>query len=128
MALSADGTTALVGAPRTREYLGSAWVFTLSGSTWSEQAELIGTGEEATGKSQECAAAPEECSFGRSVSLSADGNTALVGAPRNDSFHGAAIVYVREGTSWSRQAVLNGGEEENGAGSLGRASHCRPTG
>ena len=81
-ALSADGNTALVGAPRQRggENLGAAWVFTRSGETWAQQGEkLVGDctsgcgGPEGTGESG-------DGEFGFAVALSADGNTALIGA------------------------------------------------
>ncbi len=41
IALSSDGSTALIGAPREyRLHTGAAFVFVRSGSTWSQQAEL----------------------------------------------------------------------------------------
>src|SRR5579884_1576984 len=44
--------------------------------------------------------------FGLSVALSADGNTALVGADGKNGFQGAAYVFVRSGTTWSQQQKL----------------------
>ena len=74
VALSADGTTAIVGGPADNCYngsgvcIGAAWVFTRSGGVWSQQGDkLVGTG--AVGLSQQ----------GTSVALSADGATAIVG-------------------------------------------------
>ena len=68
MALSADGNTALIGGDGDNGSVGAAWVFTRSGSTWTQQgAKLTGSGESGAG-----------C-FGYSVALSADGNTALIG-------------------------------------------------
>ncbi len=124
VALSGNGTTALVGAPRVNAYAGSAWVFTLTGSTWTEQAELTGPSE---GAVESCAASVEECSFGRSVAISADGNTAVVGAPRNGGNRGAAIVYGREGSSWAQTATLTG-KEELGEGRLGKSVAISPDG
>ncbi len=102
VALAGDGATALIGGPReegpgsTKEE-GAAWVFTESGGTWSEQAELPpGTG------------AGGETGAGQSVALSGDGNTALVGGPGFDEDLGAAWVYVRSGSSWSQQGELQG--------------------
>jgi FG-GAP repeat len=44
VALSADGNTALIGGPNDNctlpPCLGSGWVFTRSGSTWSEQEKI----------------------------------------------------------------------------------------
>jgi hypothetical protein len=44
--------------------------------------------------------------FGRSVSLTTDGNMALVGANGANSSTGAAYVYARSGSSWTEQARL----------------------
>jgi hypothetical protein len=40
---------------------------------------------------------------GQSVTLSADGNTAIVGGPIDNSLAGAAWVYTRSGGVWSQQ-------------------------
>jgi hypothetical protein len=95
VALSADGTTALVGAPDDNKGVGAAWVFTRSGEVWTPQTELVG--------------APAE-QFGHSVALSADGNTALITAPNNGV--GAAWVFIRGGAAWTRQAKLTDTEGE----------------
>ena len=102
ISLSADGNTALVGSfyadtPGGTD-AGSAYVFVRSGTTWTQQAKLTaGDG-----------ASPDY--FGSSVSLSADGNTALVGSFLDDTpggmDAGSAYVFVRSGTSWSQQAQL----------------------
>ncbi len=106
VALSADGDTALVGAPRDGENAGAAWVLTRSGTTWTVQAKLTaGAQESGAGR------------FGRSVALSADGDTALVGAP-NDGGRGAAWVFTRSGTVWTAQAQLTGAGE-TGSGWFG---------
>jgi len=102
VALSADGNTALIGA-REKTASGSlsngaAYAFIKNGTSWSQQQKFL-----ATDKAQ-------FDHFGESVALSADGNTALIGAENadingtNDS--GAAYVFVRSGTSWSQQQKL----------------------
>lgn len=77
VALSADGNTALIGAPedtgKAEEYDGAAFVFTREGTTWKEQQKLVAT----TG-------ATAKAAQGSSVSLSANGNTALIGAMDNE--------------------------------------------
>jgi hypothetical protein len=102
VALSANGNTALVGAPQDNGGVGAAWVFTRSGSTWAQQGEkLTGGGEVEKGE------------FGDSVALSANGNTALIGGPKDQSFVGAAWVFTRTGEKWTQQgSKLLGGEEE----------------
>ena len=71
VALSGDGSTALVGGPTDAENSGAAWVFTRSGSSFAQPGtKLTGVLEGGEGH------------FGASVALSSDGNDALVGAPR----------------------------------------------
>jgi hypothetical protein len=85
VALSADGTTALGGAPYHNEAVGAAYVFRLRGHTWSQTAELTAAH----------AAYPDL--LGGSVSLSASGNTALAGAIGRNSYAGAAFVFTGRG-------------------------------
>ncbi len=106
VALSANGNTALIGGPRVFGEVGAAWVFTRSGSTWTEQARLEGS-KEAT-----------DFHFGRSVALSGDGNTALIGDPGSEEGTGSAWVFTRSGSSWTQRAELTGGGEI-GAGQFG---------
>lgn len=64
---------------------GAAWLFTRSGSSWTQQGEkLTGGGEAGEGE------------FGTNVALSADGNTALIGAWRDNSGTGAAWAFVNK--------------------------------
>ena len=108
VAVSADGRTAVVGAPGDNGQAGAAWVFTRSGGAWSEQAELkAGEGESGSGR------------FGSSVAVSANGAAVVVGAPGDSSEVGAAWVFKRSGTSWSQQGVLKAGEAESGSGQFG---------
>ena len=107
VALSGDGDTALIGAPGDDDEKGAAWVFTRSGSTWTQQGEkLTGAGE-------------GEGEFGRSVALSADGDTALIGGP--DDEDGAAWVFTRSGTTWTQQGEKLTGAAESGRGEFGRS-------
>jgi uncharacterized repeat protein (TIGR01451 family) len=86
---------------------GAAYVFVRSGSTWSQQAYLKASNTRADDQ------------FGSSVAIL--GNTAVVGAPLEDSNatgvdgnqadntevnSGATYVFVRSGSSWSQQAYL----------------------
>ena len=76
VSLSADGNTAIIGGYQDNLNLGAAWIFTRSGTTWSQQeAKLVGTGAVIyTG-----ADANKNARQRYAVSLSADGNTAIVG-------------------------------------------------
>jgi hypothetical protein len=133
VAMSADGNTALVGGPRDNGFAGAVWVFTRSAGKWSQQGPKL-TGGEAGGSEGECGEEAgeeaDECSVGRSVALSADGNTALVGNPRQAGpcprstecdNQGAAWVFTRSGSTWSLQTKLTGGEEETGEGRFGHS-------
>ncbi len=108
VALSADGDTALIGGGT------AAWVFTRTGSTWTEQEKLTGRGEIVN---DSCF-----CNFGSSVALSADGNTALIGAYGNNSSVGAVWVFTRSsfGSPYDEQEKLTGGGEI-GDGAFGKA-------
>ncbi len=102
-ALSADGDTVLIGGAGDGGHAGAAWVFTRTDSTWTQQGEkLIGGGEVGPGW------------FGRSVALSADGDTALIGAFDDDLFQGAAWVFTRTDSTWTQQ-----GEKLVGSGGCG---------
>jgi hypothetical protein len=110
-ALSSDGNTALIGGPMDNDHLGAAWVFTRAGATWTQQAKLTGT-EEIKFKGVD---------FGKSLALSSDGDTALVGGSADDQRVGAAWLFGRAGATWSQQAKLTG-KEEIGDAQFGRAT------
>jgi hypothetical protein len=108
VALSANGTTALVGGAFDNSNDGAAWVFTRSGAVWTEQvSERIGSSLDASKLTSGREGAGGE--LGWSVALSADGNTALIGAPGAAS--GVALVFRRAGGVWKQQApTLTGGD------------------
>jgi hypothetical protein len=103
--LSADGNTALVGGPRDNTNQGAVWVYTRSGTTWTQQGQLVGTG--AIGAARQ----------GSSVALSSDGNTAIVGGTNDDSGQGAVWIFTRSGTTWTQQ-----GAKLVGTGNVGAAN------
>jgi hypothetical protein len=98
--VSISGDTVVVGAdyedPAGLYSAGSAYVFVRRGTTWTEQAKLTASD------------GAELDHFGRSVSVC--GDTAVVGSYRDDhsgrSEAGSAYVFVRNGTTWTRQAKL----------------------
>jgi FG-GAP repeat len=111
VSLSSDGNTAIVGGISDNGSSGAAWVYTRSGSVWSQQGpKLVGTG----------AVGPRPAIQGFSVSLSDNGNTAIVGGPYDNSSAGAAWVYTRSDGVWSQQAKLVG----TGALSLAEQGHA----
>jgi hypothetical protein len=124
VALSSDGNTLAVGAfgessnatgingDQTDNSLtnsGAAYIFTKTGTTWSQQAYLKASN---TGTNDQ---------FGFELSLSSDGNTLAVGAQSESSNaagingdqtdnsltnSGAAYVFTRTGTTWTQQAYV----------------------
>ena len=124
VALSADGSTLVVGAPnepsgatgingdqtdRSANEAGAVYVFARVGATWSQQAYVKASNAQAYD------------SFGGSVGLSADGATLAVGAMGEDSGatgvngtendesvenSGAAYVFSRQGETWSQRAYF----------------------
>jgi hypothetical protein len=97
VALSGDGTTAIVGGPGSPPLTRPAYVYTVTPVAWSQQ----GSGLVANGfPSAEGAAA-----------ISADGNTAILGAPTEALAPDAsslAWVFTRSGGTWSQQVELTG--------------------
>lgn len=102
--LSADGNTVIIGGHTDNANAGAVWIFTRSGNSWTYQSKLTGAG--AIGIAR----------FGRSVSISADGNTAIVGGYEDDAQKGAVWVFTRSGGSWTQQ-----GEKLVGTGATGNA-------
>ncbi|MCP4702945.1 MAG: hypothetical protein GY862_39700 [Gammaproteobacteria bacterium] len=93
-----SGDTALVGARSDDDSgadSGSVYVFTRDGGVWTQQAKLLADD-----------AAAEDL-FGVSVAL--NGDTALVGAYRDDdggSSSGSVYVFMRNGGIWTQQQKL----------------------
>ena len=98
--VAVSGDTALIGAVVDDTAggvdAGSAYVFVRSGTSWSEQQKLLASD----------GAAADNFGFWLSIS----GETALVGAPLDDTAGGrdagSAYVFVRSGTTWSEQQKL----------------------
>jgi nucleoside-specific outer membrane channel protein Tsx len=87
-----SGSTAVVGAPYAQNYMGAAYIFTKSGSTWTQTAELLPS-DAATGNE-----------FGWSVAIS--GSTVAVGSPGTYYGLGSAYVFTDTGGTWSQQSDL----------------------
>ena len=94
-----DGDTAIITAPRnTNENgfeAGAAYIFTRSGTTWTQQAKLIASDGQA------------EDHFGYNCALL--GDTAFIGANWDDDNgdgSGSMYVFTRSGTTWTQQQKL----------------------
>ena len=86
VALSSDGSVALVGDYRESTNVGAAYVFKRGGGEWLQQQKLS-------------AVSGSGSNFGRSVSLSSDGTIAAIGAD-GATGPGAVYVYTYSETSW----------------------------
>jgi hypothetical protein len=136
MALSDDGATLAVGAPdesssatgvggseanNAATSSGAAYIFTRSGSSWTQAAYLKASNTEANDR------------FGTFLALSGDGATVAVASPDEDSnatlidgsqgnnaatSSGAVYVFRRSGASWSQQAYIkaSNADAEDGFG------------
>ncbi|MFL6232796.1 MAG: FG-GAP repeat protein [Thermoanaerobaculia bacterium] len=101
LALSADGSTVLVGRPADdciqQLCRGVVFVYERTGDSW-DLVDMLR------------ASNPSVQKLGSAISLSPDGSTALIGAPRfscvTGSICGEAYVFTRSGGSWSEQARL----------------------
>jgi hypothetical protein len=119
VALSAAADTLLVGAYGVAGYTGAAYVFQPVGGMWTQTAQLTAN--------DHCKYFP---SFGTSVSLSANGTVALVGADRYTTDVllgvGAAYLFQRNGQQqWALAATLGPAPPQGAAffGSAASLSH-----
>lgn len=94
------GSTAVVSAAHAGSGPGAAYVYVGNGGTWTLQAEL--TASDGLGDDQ----------FGVSVDIS--GSTVVVGAMLENSYKGAAYVFVRTGTSWRQELKLTAADGSPG--------------
>jgi hypothetical protein len=100
VALSADGTTALVGAPDVDNGKGEAYLFHVADAgTWSSSDTPTAALTSTDGRVRKF--------FGQSVALSADGTTAFVGAPNAGSgFTGRVYVFhVSAEEAWTSSSA-----------------------
>lgn len=97
-ALAFDGVHALIGAPAAtiegRVYQGAAYAFERAADgSWAEQGKLFAAEGGETGV------------FGRSVAL--DGDRALIGAPGDVGFAGAAYLFTWSESGWTESQALS---------------------
>jgi sugar lactone lactonase YvrE len=105
-AVAASGDTTVIGAPNddtmAGNNAGSGYVFTRSGTTWTQQGVLTALD------------AAADDFFGTSVAL--ENNRTVLGAPTRNS----AYIFDRTGSFWTQQARLKVGDA-TGADALGAA-------
>lgn len=101
-----SGDYIVVGAVAANAFRGAAYVFTRSGSTWTQQAKLTAGDGEAQDR------------FGVSVALS--GDYAVIGSFYDQITDaagtyqcGSAYVFIRTGSAWAQQAKLVASDRAN---------------
>jgi hypothetical protein len=98
VSISTDGNYVAVGArgefANSSSYGGAVYIYTRSGSTWTQQARLVGS------------TVSTDYRFGSSVSINSDGTYLLVGAYGKNYNVGTAYVFTRSGSTWTQQAEI----------------------
>lgn len=95
-----SGDTVLVGETGENSGAGAAYVFTRTGTDWTQQAKLVADDQ-----------APQD-ELGYALALEQD--TAVIGAPNDDT--GSVYIFTRDGTDWSQSAKLTPSDGETGDG------------
>ena len=104
--LAISGDTVVVGAyveDTTATDAGAAYIFTRSGTTWSQQQKIQASDAEASDR------------FGYKVGIS--GDTVVVGAYQEDtggSNAGAAYIFTRSGTTWTQDKKIQASDAQAG--------------
>ena len=107
-AVALTGDTAFVGAPNHDANKGTVYVFTRSGTTWSEGTPLVAS-DGTSGDAHQ---------FGGAIKC--DGNTLLIGAPGPDYSStnvyapGAAYVFENSGGLWTETQILQPDDSADG--------------
>ena len=110
VSISGDGTRVIVGAyledggAGNGANLGAAYVFSRSGTTWTQEQKLTASDADLSDE------------FGISAAISDDGSRAIVGAWGEDgagSLRGAAYVFSRSGTTWTQEQKLTASDTQD---------------
>jgi uncharacterized repeat protein (TIGR01451 family) len=108
--LSGDGNTLIAGGANDNNNAGAAWIFTRSGSTWSQVGnKLVGS------------PAANPSGQGASVAISSDATTAIVGGYGDNNYTGAVWIFTQSAGTWGQQAGPLVGTGAAGAARQGRA-------
>ena len=89
-----------IGAdPGTLDAAGKVYIFSRAGALWSEEAMLTASDQAANDV------------FGSAVKLTGDANRIIIGAANKtvntEVNHGQAYIFLRLGTAWTEEAILN---------------------
>ena len=93
-----SGTSVIVGSQKNQSN-GAAYIFTRSGSTWTQQQKLTASDGAASDY------------FGNAVAI--DGDNAIIGA-FIEGGSGSAYVFTRSGSTWTQQQKLTASDAQSG--------------
>jgi len=96
--LSADATVAAIGAQGENSNVGAAYIFTRSGSTWSQQAKI--TASDGAGGD----------GFGKQGDMSTDGKYVVVGTHNSES---AYVFENTSGSTWTQRQILTSSDAQS---------------
>lgn len=94
IAVSADGSRLVVATTTKNSSNGAVYIFSRSGSTWTQEQKIAGS---------------NAMQFGMSLSLTDDATRLAVGYGSGSSTTFSAYVYIRTGTTWALEQTLNTG-------------------
>jgi hypothetical protein len=109
-AVALAGDTAVISAPGQDDGIqdaGAIYIFTRSGTTWTQQAKLRASNADVGARDF----------LGNQVALSSDGLTAVAASPLDDDAgdaSGSVYVFFFNGASWGRQAKLTASDAAAG--------------
>ena len=110
VSLNSDGTYAAISSPRdNNDWTGSAYIFTRSGSTWTQQQKI------------QASDASSGWRLGYSIAISGDGAYVIVGSHYHDGVSFglcAAFVFECSGSTWTQQSMLIGEDSDRTAGDM----------
>jgi len=95
--INSDGTYVVVGSPyenTVADLSGAAYIFTRSGSTWTQQAKI------------KASDAAYNDWFGESLAINPSATVAVIGALNNNGERGAAYVFTRSGSTWTQERKI----------------------
>ena len=98
--VSIDGDYILIGAEGDDNEKGAAYIFKLSGSSWTQEAKLVALD------------GSDGDRFGINVCI--DEDYALIGSFFDDSEKGSAYVFKRSGTMWNQEAKITASDGMSG--------------
>lgn len=110
VAISGDGHTVIVGGTYDNGSIGASWVYTRNGGTWTQQGAKLLASDSSGNASQ-----------GLGLSMSLDGNLALVGGIADNSNQGAFWQFTRSNSAWTQNGSKLLGSGNSGGAFQGSA-------